>query len=149
MKFNWGHGIAIFLVIFVVTTISVVVKISTDEAYDNELVSEDYYGDELKYQEEINKAKNASELSSSVIYRVSKEGVTLTFPSDFDYSKVTGIVKMRRPSKKILDFQVLVKLDSTYKMLIPSEKAIQGKWNMVIDWNVGDKEFMYKAKVRL
>jgi hypothetical protein len=45
MKFNWGHGIAIFLVIFVVTTVSVVVKISTDETYDNELVSEDYYGD--------------------------------------------------------------------------------------------------------
>lgn len=149
MKFNWGHGITIFLVIFIVVMVSVVIKISTDDTYNHELVSEDYYGDELKYQEEINKAKNASTLSSSVTYKVSKDGVTLIFPSDFDYKKVTGIVKMRRPSKKILDFEMQVKLDSTYKMLIPSEKALRGKWNMVIDWNVGDKEFMYKAKIRL
>ncbi len=149
MKFNWGHGIAIFLVIFVVTTISVVVKISTDEAYDNELVSEDYYGDELKYQEEIDKAENAMKLSNSIVYKISEEGLTLIFPHDFDFKKVSGVVDMKRPSKQILDFKMKVKLDSTYQMLIPSDKVIRGKWNMVIDWNVGDEEFMYKAKVRL
>jgi nitrogen fixation protein FixH len=149
MKFNWGHGIAIFLVIFVVTTVSVVVKISTDETYDNELVSEDYYGDELKYQEEIDKSENAKKLSASITYRVSKEGVTLIFPHDFDFQKITGVIDMKRPSKQILDFKMNVKIDSTYQMLIPSEKAIQGKWNMVIDWKVGENEFMYKAKIRL
>jgi len=149
MKFNWGHGISIFLVIFVVTTISVVVLISTDDAYNHELVSEHYYEDELKFQEEINKVNNASKLSEQVKYRVSKEGVLITFPSDFEYSKVTGIIKMDRPSKKILDFTIPVKLDEDFQILIPAEKAIQGKWIMVIDWSVGDQKFMYKAKIRL
>ena len=149
MKFNWGHGIAIFLVIFVVTTISVVVLISTDDAYNHELVSETYYEDELKYQEEIDKVNNASELSTQVKYRVSKEGVLITFPSDFEYTKVSGIIKMDRPSKMILDFTMPVKLNENFQILIPAEKAIQGKWIMVIDWKVGEQEFMYKAKIRL
>ena len=149
MKFNWGHGISIFLAIFVLTTISVVVLISTDDAYHHELVSETYYEDELRYQEEINKVNNASKLETKLIYRTSKEGVLITFPSDFSYDKVSGIIKMDRPSKKLLDFTMPVKLDENFQMLIPAEKAIQGKWKMVIDWKVGDKEFMYKAKIRL
>ena len=149
MKFNWGHGITIFLIIFVLTTISVVVLISTDDAYNHELVSEHYYEDELKYQEEIDKVNNASTLSAQVIYRVSKDGVTLTFPSDFDFNKASGIIKMDRPSKKILDFKMDLNLDENHQQLIPAEKVIQGKWIMVIDWKVGDQEYMYKAKIRL
>jgi len=149
MKFNWGHGISIFLVIFVLTTISVVVLISTDDAYNHELVSEHYYEDELKFQEEIDKVNNAAKLTSNVKYRVSKEGVLITFPKDFNYTKVSGIIKMDRPSKKVLDFTMSIKLDENSQILIPSVKAIQGKWIMVIDWNAEGKEFMYKAKIRL
>ncbi len=149
MKFNWGHGITIFLVIFVVTTVSVVVLIITDDTYNHELVSENYYEDELKFQEEIDKVNDASKLTSNVKYRVSKEGVLITFPSDFDYAKVSGNIEMKRPSKKILDFVMPVELDENYQILIPAQKAIQGKWKMVIDWKVGEQEFMYKANIRL
>ena len=149
MKFNWGHGISIFLIIFVLTTISVVALITFDDAYSHELVSENYYEDELKFQEEIDKVNNASKLSSKVKYRVSKDGVLITFPNDFDYTKVSGTIEMDRPSKMILDFTMPIKLDENFQILIPAEKAIQGKWKMVIDWNVGDQEFMYKATIRL
>lgn len=149
MKLNWGHGIAIFLVIFVVTTLGVVFLISTDDTYNHELVSENYYDDELNFQQEIDKAENASKLNSQVKYRVSKEGVLITFPNDFEYDKIEGVIKMNRPSKMILDFTMPVKLDENFQILIPAEKAIQGKWKIVIDWNVGDKEFMYKANIRI
>ncbi len=149
MKLNWGHGIAIFLVIFVVTTVSVVTLIITDDTYNHELVSEHYYEDELKYQDEIDKENNAAKLETRLIYRTSKDGVLLTFPSDFAYDKVSGEIKMVRPSKKILDFTMPVKLDDKFQMLIPSEKAIQGIWLMQIDWNVGEKEFMYKSRIRI
>ena len=149
MKFNWGHGISIFLVIFVLTTISVVALITFDDTYSHELVSENYYEDELKYQEEIDKVNNASKLETKLIYRTSKEGVLITFPSDFDYTKVSGIIEMDRPSKKILDFTMPIKLDENFQILIPAEKVVQGKWKMVIDWKVGEQEFMYKATIRL
>lgn len=149
MKFNWGHGISLFLLIFVITTVSVVVLILTDDTYNHELVSESYYEDELNYQVEIDKVNNASKLETQVIYRVSKKGVTITFPKDFDYNKVSGVINMNRPSKKILDFTMPLKLNENYQILIPAEKAIQGKWLLKIDWNVGEQEFMFKAKIRL
>ncbi|MCK5782537.1 MAG: FixH family protein [Flavobacteriales bacterium] len=148
MKFNWGHGISIVLVIFVVTVAGVVILISTDDTYNHELVSETYYEDELKYQEEIDKVKNASKLETKLTYRISKEGVLITFPSDFEYTKVSGIINMKRPSKMILDFSMPIKLDENFQMLIPAEKAIKGKWLLVIDWKVDEQEFMYKAKIR-
>jgi len=147
-KFTWGHGIAIFLVVFVITTLSVVTLIITDDTYNHELVSKHYYEDELKFQDEIDKAENAKKLSVLVKYRTSHEGLTITFPNDFPYEKITGVIKMMRPSKEILDFEVPVKLDENYQIFIPADKAIEGMWSMVIDWEVGDQQFMYKAKLR-
>ena len=149
MKFNWGHGITIFLIIFVATTIGVVVKISTDDAYNHELVSENYYEDELKYQEEIDKEVNASKLSSMVSYKFTDDGIVLKFPNDFPFEKVSGIIKMKRPSKQILDFTIPVKLDDSFNVVIPSDKLVKGKWLLVIDWEVGDEKFMFKDVIVL
>ncbi|MEN8137943.1 MAG: FixH family protein [Bacteroidota bacterium] len=149
MKFNWGHGIALFLIVFVVTTVGVVIKISTDDTYSHELVSENYYEDELKYQEEIDYVKNASELSSPVRYRATSDGLLISFPKDFSLSEYKGTVKMQRPSNKILDLEIPIVLDENHQMLISRDKALEGKWNLRIEWEASEKKYLYKAKIRL
>lgn len=148
MKFNWGHGIAIFLIIFVSITIGVVIKISTDDTYNHELEYDNYYDVELKYQAEIDKINNAKELSSTVKYRISDKGITLTFPEDFRGEKVTGSIEMLRPSKKILDFNMPVVLDDNLEMLIPTDKAIEGMWKIKVSWNSNGKDYLFKSSIR-
>lgn len=52
IKFNWGTGIVIAMVLFMTFILTFVYKSLTPQ-YTHDLVSEDYYKDELLYQKEI------------------------------------------------------------------------------------------------
>ena len=56
MKFNWGVGIFTFYGLFVVFILALVFR-SSQENYD--LVTEDYYQQEIRFEEVINKRNNA------------------------------------------------------------------------------------------
>ena len=66
MKLNWGTGIVIAMISFMIFILTFVYRSVVMDEYQHELVSEDYYGDELHYQEEIDKLKNASNLETDV-----------------------------------------------------------------------------------
>ena len=55
IKISWPMGIIIAMTAFVIFILSFVYKVTFLPAYDHHLVSEDYYKDELHYQQEINK----------------------------------------------------------------------------------------------
>jgi len=56
MKFNWGMGIAIFMTCFIIFIVSFVVKSSF---LNTDLYAEDYYQQELDYQDIIDAKVNA------------------------------------------------------------------------------------------
>ncbi|MDZ7847906.1 MAG: FixH family protein [Owenweeksia sp.] len=55
MKLNWGTGIAIVLILFAISMGYAVYK-AVQQNYD--LVTTDYYAEELAYQEKIDQKKN-------------------------------------------------------------------------------------------
>jgi len=56
MKFNWGHCIAVVLVIF---ASSILVFVYVASKQKNELVTEKYYEKAVAYQQRIDAEKNA------------------------------------------------------------------------------------------
>jgi len=149
MKFNWGHGIAIFLIVFVISTVGVVVYISTNSEFDHEVVSDFYYKEGLEYQLEIERENNLNKLESKFSYSYNTDGLSLYFPKELDASKITGRVELYRPSKKILDFKQDVKLDDNNKMLIPADKLLRGKWRMKVFFEDDKQEYLYKEELNL
>lgn len=149
MKFNWGHGITIFLIIFVSTTIGVVILISTDPAYDHEVVSDFYYKEGLEYQYEIERENNLNSLDTKFSFKNTEDGIVLHFPSELPSEKLRGSVEMFRPSKKILDFKQGVKVDDNNQMLIPKDKLIRGKWRIKVLFRVEKEEYLYKSEIVL
>jgi hypothetical protein len=55
MKINWGTSIFIAFVCFISFIMYFVITMSTDSAYKHDLVIEDYYGQELQFQNDIDK----------------------------------------------------------------------------------------------
>ncbi|MBK6949673.1 MAG: FixH family protein [Haliscomenobacter sp.] len=80
MKFNWGTGIALFYGTFVLIMVFAVIR-STKQ--DNSLVSDQYYADDLKYQEHYDKLVNAQSLERDLAVKnnPSLGQVELRFPS--------------------------------------------------------------------
>lgn len=146
MKMNWGTGLAIVLGLFIVFILYFVIRISTEEKYDYDLVTEDYYKKELVFQKEMDDESNSNSLENSISGRKIAKGWMLTFPKNIDYSKITGTVTLYRPSNKKLDFEIPLKLSSS-EMIIPDERLVPGRWNTIVQWNYDGEDYLYKNEI--
>lgn len=143
IKFNWGTGIVIAMVAFMVFILSFVYKTLAVEKYEHQLVSEDYYKDELHYQQEIDKLNNAAKLPQNIVLSNSNDGITIQFPKNMDYKEISGKILFQRLSNEKLDFNEEIKLDSS-SLLIPKDKLVAGKWVVRIEWNNKGEAYLYK-----
>lgn len=123
--------------------LSFVYKSIALEEYQHELVSEDYYKDELHYQEEINKLNNANTLDKDIELINSSEGITLIFPNNIPEDSISGVISFQRLSSQKLDFSEEIQL-TDHRQLIPESKIVSGKWIVRIEWKNGDQEYLYK-----
>lgn len=143
LKFNWGTGIVIAMVLFMTFILSFVYKTIAIDKYEHHLVSEDYYRDELYYQEEIDKLNNAAKLPENVILKNSEKGITIHFPEDKDFKQIKGTISFQRRSNEKLDFDQEINLTS-HTIIIPDSMLVSGKWIIRIDWQFEKEEYLLK-----
>ncbi|TCK68871.1 FixH protein [Winogradskyella wandonensis] len=146
MKINWGTAIVIAFIGFIAFIMYFVISMSTDSKYNHDLVTDDYYQQELKYQNDINKVENAKKLSENITWKKTEDGILLAFPKDLDITSIKGKVFLYRPSNKQLDFEIPISL-SNHNLLIPDNRLLDGRWNIKIDWTYKDEAFMYKDQL--
>lgn len=135
MKFNWGHGIFIFIVIFMVGFGYVFIR-SIDKGYHHELVKTNYYEDELKYQDVIDQKQNAVDDHKSIQFSNHENGVLLTFA---DSGVKVGQIDLMRNSNKDLDKTIKFKAKESY--VIPKGLAIPGNYTVKVIWEQEGKSY--------
>ena len=148
MKINWGTGIVIAFGLFIIFILSFVYKVQSNQKYDNELVTKDYYKKEALVQGDIEKQENANALTNKVTIENTAEGVKIQFPADFDYSKINGKVSLYRPSSQKLDFEIPISLSSPH-LLIPKSNLAGGLWDISIDWEYDGVKYLNKNSFRI
>jgi len=146
MKFNWGTGIVLAFVAFISFIMYFVINMSTDKKYDHDLVTEQYYSKELKFQEDIDKKKNSRLLKTDIFWKKTQKGLAITFPKQMEYNKIKGKVFLYRPSNKQLDYETEISL-SSHTLLIPDERLVGGRWNIYIDWEYENTPYLYNKKI--
>ena len=112
----------------------------------HDLVTEEYYKEELEYQNDIDKLNNAKTLNENITYSKTDQGIVIQFPEDFEANNITGKVFLYRPSNKQLDFETLISLSNTY-LLIPDNRLVDGRWNIKIDWQYNGKSYLFKESI--
>ncbi len=146
MKFNWGTGIVLAFIAFISFILYFVITMSTNKKYDHDLVTEDYYKQELEYQEVIDKEENSKTLKQNLNLTKTAEGLAIEFPADFDINNITGKVFLYRPSNEKFDFEVPISL-SHHTLLIPDKSLLDGRWNIKVDWQYQKMMYLYKKEL--
>ncbi len=146
MKMNWGTGIVLAFIGFISFIMYFIITMNVDSKYEHDLVTEDYYGEELQYQNDINKLANAKKLSENISYKKTDEGLMITFPKDLEIEKITGNVSLYRPSNKQLDFETQISLSKPY-LLIPDKRLVDGRWDIKIDWQYNGNSYLFKESI--
>jgi len=145
-KISWPTGIIIAMSAFIIFILSYVYKATFMAEYDHHLVSDDYYKDELNYQQEINKLNKAATLKEDVTLTKVAEGLLIKFPSEFNAEKITGTISFQRPSNDKIDFQLPIKL-ITSDYLITDGNLVEGRWNVKIEWAINGTTYLFKEKL--
>lgn len=146
MKINWGTGIVLAFIGFISFIMYFVITMNVDTKYKHDLVTEDYYAEELEYQNDINKLANSNKLNENITYKKTSEGIMIEFPKDMDVKKITGNVFLYRPSNKQLDFETQISLSKPY-LLIPDNRLVDGRWNINIDWQYNGISYLFKESI--
>ena len=129
MKFNWGTGIFIFYTAFVVFILALVYR-TTQENID--LVTDDYYQQELEYQDIIRKKANATNLDSGLTYSINKMNVVFSFPPA--QKEIDGNIKIYRASNKKFDKDFEIDLNDQNKMIVSMDNSPLGLYKMMVLW---------------
>lgn len=145
MKLNWGHGIIIAFILFMSFILYFVITITVQPKYAYDLVDEEYYKTELKYQNEIDKLEKTQKLSGKIIVSKSPTGIEVTFPKEIK-EKTTGTISFYRPSTKVLDFVLPLEIENN-KMIVSHENLVSGNWNITIDFNSNSIGYLFKKSI--
>mgnify|MGYP000707648977 CR=1 FL=1 len=146
MKLNWGTGIVLAFIGFIAFILYFVINMTTNNKYNHDLVTEDYYKAELEYQTDIDKENNAKSLSKNIMYKKTNEGLVVYFPEDIEPEKITGNLFLYRPSNKQLDFETTLSLSKSH-LLIPDKRLVDGRWNIKVDWQYNGKSYLFKEDI--
>ena len=146
MKFNWGTGIVLAFVAFIAFIMYFVVLSTRDPASNHDLVTEDYYRKELKYQEDLDAARNLEEIEGGVTATITDKGLEIEFPGFMNPEKIRGKVSLYRPSNKQLDFETPIQISNKH-LLIPKSRLLDGRWDIRVYWTYEGKPYLYRSRM--
>ncbi|WP_234859341.1 FixH family protein [Aquimarina aquimarini] len=146
MKINWGTSIVLVFIGFISFILYFVIKMNTNQNYEHDLVTEDYYKKELAFQDEINAEENSKTLTKDITVKKKAEGLVISFPKDKNYNDIKGTIFLYRPSNKKLDIKIPISLsDSTF--VIKDQNLLDGRWNITIDWKYQGISYLFKKSI--
>jgi hypothetical protein len=136
MKVSWGTKIAVFYITFVVFTLGMVFMAFNQ---DFDLVTEDYYAQEIKYQQKINDSERAQNLEESLQINITGSQLNIILPNE-EAEITSGTITCFRPSDESKDFDVNV-ISNQKTQVIQLNKFIKGKYVLKMDWVAADQTY--------
>ncbi len=138
MKISWGVGVTIVIVVFTIVTLAFVFFAFTQ---DVNLVRDDYYAEELKYETRIEQIKRTKNLANPLKVSVKGKGLKFSYPKNFKVGKIKGDVLLYRPSDRGSDIKFSILLDSLNQQNISTSQMIKGMWKAQVSWSANDTTY--------
>jgi len=135
---NWGYKIMMVYALFIAGILMLVFKSSSEK---EDLVTKDYYEQELVYQQKIDQSKRAAALSTGIKYEVSKGSVGIKFPDEMKGKDLKVSVLLYCPSDAGKDQQKDFTTTEGY-VSMPIAETARGMYELKIDWEA-DKATYY------
>ncbi len=144
MKLNWGTGIFIFYTVFAG---SLIFQVFQSTHYDNSLVVDNYYEEDLNYQAQYERKENAAALAEPVVvsWEAERQGILVQFPAEI--TDIGGTLVLYRPSTQSLDQEFQVTVDEINQMFLPTQDILPGRWSVRISWEDANKEYFSEANL--
>lgn len=141
---NWGKGITLVLICFIGFIGSLVYLTFTKNA---DLVSENYYENELKYDQDKSEKANFTALNSDIQIDKVEDGLIFQFPSEIVDLK-SGSIIFYRPDQKIYDRSFDIELATGNTQALEYSNFVDGYYDISIRWeDQNNKAYIYESSI--
>jgi nitrogen fixation protein FixH len=131
---SWGNKLVIVFICFV-SLIGFMVyncfKVPVN------LVSKEYYKDELAYQDVIDGKNRLTALGSDVTLSEQENVIMLQLPAEMIAQSVTGNVWFYCPTRATQDLKIPLQTDVNGRQFIDRDSLMPGNYQVKIDWKSG------------
>lgn len=139
-NFSWGHGVVIALFAFIVFILSMLFLFPNGQK-NSEMVTDNYYEEELQYQDVIDAKKRADDLEERPTYSQNPAGIKIVFPKDYNNSNTTVKFVLNRTDDQNLDIKKSEQLDADQSILIPAKVLKVGNYTLRLTWITNKTEY--------
>lgn len=145
-KPDWGKGIVIAIVLFIIGTLSMVSYLISLDFY---LVNNNHYEEGVNYQETIDSKARADELDEQVVVLFDEERVALKvmFPEAVLQNAKEGTIQLYRPNDSAKDLTLPIEFNAGSTHVIPMERMDKGKWVLTIKWKMNELDYQKEEVV--
>lgn len=142
----WPISIVSFFSVAILGCVTFVTFCSRHPA---DLISPNYYEDEVQYQGQIDRLHQTQEraASASVAYDKATRRITVSVPTEMAAAHPTGQIQLYRPSALNQDQVLELQLDAQGHQTIDAAKLLPGLWKVRVSWKVAERQFLIDQKV--
>jgi len=141
---NWGWKITVGYLAFVILILALVYKTTGVEF---ELVTEDYYSQELAFQGKIDKQKMSRKRGHDIDVVLEQDGVALKFNNFSPDAETSGKVSFFRPSDSRLDREFDWEMNDKGMMYLDDENFRRGQYTFKLDGEMNGEPFYIEKPV--
>lgn len=143
MKITWGHKIAGVYLLFVAGILFLAFKANHEEF---DLVTKDYYGEELKYQQVIDQTENSAKLSAPVLVEKTEGQLKISFPEEMRNKKKKIDFYLYYPADARKDFRLKLETNEM-EFTQPLPARITGMYELQLTWQADSLKYFHKQKI--
>lgn len=146
MNISWGNKILIAILAFVTMMGTLVYKCLNT---NYELVSKEYYKDELDYQKRIEAANRAQALNSVASVNVNSESVLVELPDEMRNKNITGSILFYCATDASKDRTVEMKVSADGQQSIEKSVLRPGNYTVKMNWIADGQSYYSEKNVKL
>lgn len=145
-EWKWPYGILLAYLIFVTATLGFVFFTFTVKT---DLVADQYYEKTLVYQDQIDRERNALELTNPLQINLVEKYLAVEFPEGHKVGITEGSINLYRPSNSMLDEVITIEIDENGRQLIDMGSKQKGVWKVQVLWKHDNKEYFKESAIYL
>lgn len=144
MTISWGHKLTIAFIAFALFILMMVYK---SVRADFQLVSADYYKEELNYQQVIDGTGRANNLPTPLTVTQNENELIIQLPLQMNAANTTGIIWLYCPADEKKDRKLNLTVDENGKQSIAVNKIIPAAYIVKVNWQTNGQQFYNEQSV--
>ena len=142
----WPYGIILFFVLLVCCLAGVVGIAAT---HRESMVSENYYEQELKFQDRIDSAARAQKSGAHIQFAAGTRKLVVAVPAEQVARKCAGVIEFYRPSSPALDCGFPLAPGADGLQTVDVSKLAAGLWQVRVKWSAGGQDYFLEQKIKI